>query len=266
MSVISAHAYSYRIDYNYTPPTDQSPSLMAKHEDNNTESTLGEWMKLRKEKVPILEYMFALEMKTNGQRHYQGIVWTGRALNKTEMMSFRNVRQCNWVNSVNGSKGYRPVSFTKAKNVESLAKYCNDKEGLGLYRSAGITDDMLLDIGKWCNSQSSATRKALVNECQKRFAQVYTKDYISYHDASSDAYGLMKTMCSIVYDVFINTDYTPPRKQHLVPMFRKVLSKSDYMYMAYNVKWHLHTNNVSDDEYEPTSSIEYAESDTGIGY
>jgi hypothetical protein len=194
----------------------------------------------------VMEYMFALEKKSNGQDHYQGIVWTHSKLTERQMSMFRNIKKKHWVPKVNGSRGYRPVSFTKAKNVQSLAKYCNNKEGLGLLKSDGITDEILLDIGKWIYKKGKKKQDDILKIYRKRFKEKYE---IMIEDECLH-FGLLghprepifdnidtlkRMMYELAYDVWMEHDMRPPRKQHIVPMLHACLRKYDYLVLQYSV-------------------------------
>jgi hypothetical protein len=243
-TIISDHAYSYRIDYNMSMDSSAVQQGLISEENyrnNFINSTIVEWMRQRQECV--LEYMFALEVKTNGQRHFQGIVWTTNKLTDRQAQQFRNVKQKSWVNKVNGSRGYRPVSFTKAKNIGSLAKYCNNKEGLGLVVSNGITEDVLKKIGQWIYNQGKQKQEDIINIYKKRFKDIY-QGYIegdvgflgNYNDPLYDNRDhLRRIIFELAYDVWKEHDKRPPRKQHLIPMLHSILVRDDYLLLQYSL-------------------------------
>lgn len=246
MTIISDHAYSYRIDYNYPQPNEElSTELKEKHLHKFIQSTIGDWMEQRKEHV--VEFMFALEVKSNGQRHYQGIVWTRNTLTDRQTQLFRNVKKKHWVNKVNGSRGYRPVAFTKAKNIESLAKYCNNKEGLGLIKSNGITEEILLEIGKWIHSQSKKKTEEIIDIFKKRFKDIYVslkeddRSLLGAYAATFDQQfhdhedQLRRIIYELAYDVWLEHGKRPPRKQHIIPILHNVLEKEDYLLLQYRI-------------------------------
>jgi hypothetical protein len=210
--------------------------------------------------------MFAREKKPESMiPHYQGIIWMERKLNNKEMVHYRNFNKKPFVRK-STKRGDGPVSFTHAKNIGSLAKYCNDKEGFGLIKTRNISENMLKKLGKWNGKKKrDKLRKELVEEFKKNFTTWYKANAMSYgyipdmkgnyEDCYADtkARTRLKTMiCEIAYDTFINTEFNPPMWRHMPNMLKKILLKRDYLMLVYNIDW----KPVDDFEHEPYGEAE----------
>jgi hypothetical protein len=87
----------------------------------------------------------AREHKKCGMPHYQSILWREQPLGKNASQTIRTFMKQKF-----GIKHKNFMSLTSARNVRSLAKYCNDKEEKGVI-SFGISD--LSVLGKWENPE-----------------------------------------------------------------------------------------------------------------
>lgn len=128
-------AYSYRVD---TPWENQAKFL--------------EFITTRK--VLPQEYLFAKETKTDGTQHFQGIIFFTHNID-INTQEFRNVNKKSWITKTN-----QPVSFKKARNISSLMKYCNDKEGNGIFTT--LHQEEIDKIGQWKDKEK--TKKDLKKE------------------------------------------------------------------------------------------------------
>ena len=152
--------------------------------------------------------MFAREFKPKDNiPHYQGIIWFNEELTKLEQAHFRNFNKKKFVRQSKG-KGDGSVSFTKAKKIGSLAKYCNDKEGFGLIKTDNITPRMLDKLGKWSDKKKQDEEKfQLKQKFKEMFRQKYTPDYITGNSSQEDRYELWCMMAECAYDCYINSPY-----------------------------------------------------------
>ncbi len=99
-------------------------------------------------------YLFAREIKKDGTPHYQGAIWTNQKLDKKQTGSLR-ARICRkLVYKFHPTGNY---GFAIAKDRNSLAKYCNDKEGLGILTNLS-TENKELD-GKWKDKEKKYVKQ-----------------------------------------------------------------------------------------------------------
>lgn len=108
------------------------------------------------------KYLFALENKKDGTPHFQGIVWCEEKLDKQTYNRLRAQVRLKLVQPAYRGKG--SYAFTLATKPASLAKYCNNKEGKGLYTN--LTEQEREEIGEWVDEEvKKKTKKALFNQC-----------------------------------------------------------------------------------------------------
>lgn len=169
-------------------------------------------------------YLFAKEKKSDGTPHFQGIVFLRKPLNITkERQSWANVRTKKWV-----LQHKQSVSFTAAKNPKSLAKYCNNKEELGIITN--LTTEQLEKVGKWKSvSQLKLSKRKTEDHvfCQKLKDKLSKCDkvknnYYSYIDAFMD-------MADIAYDVYER----PPPMRSLILNAKIILPKQVFLCCLY---------------------------------
>lgn len=91
------------------------------------------------------KWLFALENKKDGTPHFQGIVWCEEKLEKKRYNRLRAQIRLKLVGPAYEGKG--SYAFTISTKPTSLAKYCNDKEGTGVYTN--LTEEEREDIGEW---------------------------------------------------------------------------------------------------------------------
>ncbi|AXH73213.1 MAG: replication protein [Circoviridae sp.] len=107
------------------------------------------------------KYLFALENKKDGTPHFQGIVWSEEKLDKQTYNRLRAQIRLKLVQPAYRGKG--SYAFTLATKPASLAKYCNNKEGKGLYTN--LTEQEREEIGEWVDVPVlKKTKKALFNQ------------------------------------------------------------------------------------------------------
>lgn len=167
-------------------------------------------------------YLFAKEQKKDGTQHYQGIVFLSKPLVTTkERMSWSNVKTRKWVYQHRNS-----VSFTKAKNPASLAKYCNNKEELGIITN--LSEEQLAKIGAWQpiekikKSRRQKEDDELKHQMEKNISQYGNKDYICYQQ-------VMEDLALIAYDVYER----PPPMRSLVITCKQVIPKKVFIQCLY---------------------------------
>ena len=83
--------------------------------DISDNTVVGKWLKHYK--APY--YLYGMEVSPKGKPHCQCIVWFSKKVNSAKLR--------NWFKGKT-LKTHQPYSFTVAKNVESLIKYCS-KDG-----------------------------------------------------------------------------------------------------------------------------------------
>lgn len=155
-------------------------------------------------------YLFGKEKKKDGTEHYQGIIFlTRKMVSNQERMSWRNVKTRKWVYQHRNA-----VSFTTARNPESLAKYCNDKEGHGMITN--MTATQLTRIGEWKNDVE-AQRKTQREQNDERLRQMMEGKIHQYYNWI-EAY---EDLAECAYEVY---ERLPPMRS-LVQICKGVLPK-----------------------------------------
>lgn len=128
--------YQFRLDVDYTDT----------EKTNLVEGQLQEWFS---------RYYLAKEnKKSNNVMHLQGILWRSQPLSDNDKKSIRTWFIQNKVLNVPKTGG---ISLTSARKIESLAKYCNDKEKKGTI-SFQVDPNLL---GDWINPQA---QKAIMKD------------------------------------------------------------------------------------------------------
>jgi hypothetical protein len=159
-------------------------------------------------------YLFAKEKKSCGMNHFQGIVFLTKPLaTSNERMKWSNVKTRKWVYTHKNS-----VSFTIAKNPRNLAKYCNDKEHLGIITN--LSSDQLERIGKWQSIQQIKMTKrqkddqALKEKMSTMIDKFDNPNYICYQQ-------IYELLADAAYDVYVR----PPPMRSLVLICKSVIPK-----------------------------------------
>ncbi len=97
-------------------------------------------------KTYFVKYMFAMECKEDGTEHFQGICWASNEIKDGLLNLCRSQIKRKLVSPFHqGNRG--SYSFKIARNARSLAKYCNDKEGLGMITNVTLRERD--EMGKW---------------------------------------------------------------------------------------------------------------------
>lgn len=105
--------------------------------------------------------MFAMERKKDGTEHFQGICWSQTEIKDGLLNLCRSQIRTKLVHQYHqGKKG--TYSLVLARNPTTLAKYCNDKEGLGMVTNVTLRERD--EIGKWeiSKKQTKETKKKLM--------------------------------------------------------------------------------------------------------
>jgi len=129
----------------------------------------------------------AREHKKCGMAHYQSILWRDQPLGKNASQTIRT-----FIKQKFDIKHKNFMSLTSARNVRSLAKYCNDKEEKGII-SFGISD--LSVLGKWCNPEKK--KDVYRDELILKLQSMKTSAVIS-----------MRDLCKAAIDIY--KDIRPP--------------------------------------------------------
>lgn len=159
-------------------------------------------------------YLFGKEKKNDGSDHYQGILFlTRKMVTNKEHMSWRNVKTRKWVYQHRNA-----VSFTKAKNVKSLAKYCNNKEGHGVITN--LTATQLTKIGEWEND-IKAQQKNDREQRDQRLRELM-KDKVHQYYSYVEAYQDLAECAYVAYERL------PPMRS-LVQICKGVLPKQVFL-------------------------------------
>lgn len=144
------YCYQFRLDVDYTKIV--KTELVEEH--------LQEWFS---------RYCLAKEnKKSNNVMHLQGILWRSQPLSDNDKKSIRTWFLQQKILEVPKTGG---ISLTSARKVDSLSKYCNDKEKKGLITFQ--VDTKLL--GKWSNPEA---KKALLKEKVIKAFQEYKIDNV----------------------------------------------------------------------------------------
>ena len=142
----SLNAYSLRFDAAHNAPSQNDYSKF--------------FVKFLKDNFK--KWLFALENKKDGTPHFQGIVWSQEKFDKQKYNRLRAQVRLKLVQPAYQGKG--SYAFTLAQKPSSLAKYCNNKEGKGLYTN--LTKEEREDIGEWIDTEvKKKTKKAVFNQC-----------------------------------------------------------------------------------------------------
>lgn len=104
-------------------------------------SYFNDWVK-----IYFVKWMFAMERKKDGTEHFQGIVWAPHEIKDNALNLCRSQIKRKLVAKIHQDKK-GCYSFVKARNPTGLAKYCNDKEGLGMVTNLTLREREM--IGKW---------------------------------------------------------------------------------------------------------------------
>ena len=160
----------------------------------------------------MMEYFtracIALEHKKDGTPHYQAVAWRSHKLSSTDNTTMRTYFKQKMKYNYNNA-----VSITSARKVESLAKYCNDKEDKGVL-AFGISD--LSVLGKWDNQESQKQR------LKDQLIQLY-KDQPQTETVSIP---LLLTLACQVYK-----DFRPPPFKSLLQMGRSAGYLTDEIFI-----------------------------------
>lgn len=223
METLGKHVYSYRIDMSHNAYNEKELIRYVSHSD-------------------VIAFIFAREIKPKDKiPHYQGIIWFNKKQDRTYWSNFSKKP---FVRKSKG-KGDGPLSFVMARNIGTLAKYCNDKEGHGIIKSDNIDRDLLDKIGKWKTKDvNKKTRKLLVEEFKNNFKLRYggnekpfiCRDIYDCYGEKKAQYNLKVMMCETAYDTFIHTDFNPPIWRHIPNMLKHILHKKDYCLLVYNIE------------------------------
>jgi hypothetical protein len=125
--------------------------------------------------------MFAMERKKDGTEHFQGICWSETEIKDGLLNLCRSQVRTKLVHQYHqGKKG--TYSLVLARNPTTLAKYCNDKEGLGMVTNVTLRERD--EIGKWeiSRKKTKETKKKLMenrlNDLAEEMKQV--EDFQGY--------------------------------------------------------------------------------------
>lgn len=105
-----------------------------------------EQMVLEKLKEFFTRACVAREHKKDGTPHFQAVAWRTQKLTSAQNTTMRTYFKQKFNYTYNNA-----VSIISARKIESLAKYCNDKEKKGTM-SFGISD--LTILGQWENKET----------------------------------------------------------------------------------------------------------------
>jgi len=167
------NVYSVRIDGEHTPVVEQ--------------------MVLTKLKEFFTRACVARENKKDGTPHFQAVCWKDIKITSQQNSTLRTYFKQQLKYTYNNA-----VSIVAARKVQSLAKYCNDKEHKGVI-SFGISDLSLL--GKWENKELSEVKRR--EELENRLKSHIQDEYVS-----------ISLMCRLACQVYKNVR-PPPFKSLL---------------------------------------------------
>jgi hypothetical protein len=173
------YVYSVRIDGNHTPPVEQ--------------------MVLLKLKEFFTRACVARENKKDGTPHFQAVCWKQQKLTSTQNSTLRTYFKQQLKYTYNNA-----VSIVGARKVQSLAKYCNDKEHKGVI-SFGISD--LSILGKWENKESEDIKRR--EELEKRLKLHINDEIVS-----------ISLLCRLACQAYVNV--RPPPFKSLLQIGRSV--------------------------------------------
>ena len=126
------YAYQCRVDLSHNPVSEEILSLWIDH-------------------FNISSYLFGREYKNNSIPHYQGIVWFESKLSSTQMCSIRN-----WFRNKTLKSAGNGHSFTSARKVTNLARYCKKD---GNYWT-NLSSQQIESLGNWDTKHALKLQKA----------------------------------------------------------------------------------------------------------
>jgi len=112
-----------------------------------SESLIDSWVA----NFRVSHYLFGREYKDNQIPHYQGIVWFEQKLSQKQMCTARN-----WFRGKTLKSRGNGHSFTTARKITSLAKYCK-KDG-NYYTS--LSSQQVESIGNWDSKSALKLQKS----------------------------------------------------------------------------------------------------------
>lgn len=188
----------------------------------------------------------ARENKKDGTPHYQACAWRNQKLpskdNSTIRTYFKQIYNYDYNNA---------VSLTSARKVESLAKYCNDKEKKGVIHW-GISD--LSILGQWQNGTAQ----------QEKYKDLLIDKLKSLNQEEEIC---MRQLC--VYACEIYKDCRPPPFKSLLQIGRSSGYIPQRLFIEYyykdlqfyNVEFHLRSDYTPQD-----NSCDEKEENTIVSY
>lgn len=192
LHTIKSHfAYQCRVDLSHNPVSEEILSSWIGH-------------------FGVSSYLFGKEFKSSGIPHYQGIVWFEQKLSQTKMCNVRN-----WFrNKVLKSAG-NGHSFTSARKITSLARYCKKD---GKYWT-NLSAHQQESLGNW------NTKNALKLEKKEKLENLIKINMVS----PMSFFQFLKKFDDIYWHVYD----TNPTKNVCLKYARKTksLSKTDYYRM-----------------------------------
>lgn len=187
-----------------------------------SESLIESWLS----KFNISGYIFGREFKKSGLPHYQGIVWFESKLSDKEMCKCRN-----WFRGKTLKSAGNGHSFTSARKVTNLSKYCL-KEG-NYYTS--LSSHQIKSIGKW------DTKDAVKAEKSEKLAKM-VKNHIP---TPINFYQFLGKFDKIYWSIYDNN----PTRNMVLKWARKTNCMSRSRYYQF-------IGLISNEEHEPLNWIE----------
>lgn len=179
-------------------------------------------------------YLYGIEISAKGKPHVQGIVWFAE---KQQMAKLRNYFKGKTLNTK------QPVSFTKAKKVQSLIKYCSkdgnvytnlskkDLEALGTWQDKDNIKKEFKDK-LYAYAESIAFKKHKVTESHKDYAVIndYYENDLKEYEIDTPSAEEHREFCTKVFDFYRLYDRFPVRRVILSLLFKYNYTTSDELY------------------------------------
>ena len=179
-------------------------------------------------------YLYGRELSATGKPHVQGIVWFKK---KQQMAKLRN-----WFKGKT-LQTKQPVSFTKAKKVESLIKYCSkdgdvktnlskkDLERLGTWKDKQNIKKEFKDK-LYAYAESISFKPYTVTEDHTDYATInsYYENDLKEYEVDSPSGEEHREFCTKIFDFYRAHDRFPVRRVVQALLFKHNYTTSDSLY------------------------------------
>lgn len=184
-------------------------------------------------------YLYGMEISSTGKPHVQGIVWFAE---QQQMAKLRNW----WKGKTLNTK--QPVSFTKAKKVKSLIKYCSkdgnvktnlskkDLETLGTWKDKKNIKKEFKDK-LYAYAESISFKPYTITEDHTDYSTIksYYEDDLKEYEIDEPDHHDHEDFCTKIFDFYRAHDRFPVRRVVQALLFKHNYTSSKNLYH----KWFL---------------------------